>query len=98
VLAQFLAPLVIDPDEYEDAWEMVDETLNSVIGYGASVAAVAAIIQRGRFGMNGLCDWLDMCILQYGIDPKLLEGKVQCLLDAMRLLCVISQFVVPICF
>jgi hypothetical protein len=86
ILAQFSGAPFVDPNEYEDPWEMVDKTLNGVIGYGMSVAAVSAIIQRGRFGMDGLCDWLETCISEYGISPDLLEGKVQRLLDAMGLL------------
>jgi hypothetical protein len=39
--------------------------LNRVIGYGMSVAAVSAIIRRRRFAMDGLCDWLETCILEY---------------------------------
>jgi hypothetical protein len=92
VLAQFARAPFVDPSEYDDAWEMVDKTLNGAIGYGMSVAAVSAIIRRGRFGMDGLCDWLETCILEYGINPNLLEGKVQRLLDAMSLLCVFFKF------
>ena len=98
VLAQFSSAPFVDPSEYDDAWEMVDKTLNGAIGYGTSVAAVSAIIRRGRFGMDGLCDWLETCILEYGIDPNLLEGKVQRLLDAMSLLCVFIKFVLPMSF
>ena len=88
ILAQFARAPFVDPSEYDDAWEMVDKTLNGTIGYGMSIAAVSAIIRQGRFGMDGLCDWLETCILEYGINPNLLEGKVQWLLDAMSLLCV----------
>ena len=72
ILAQFASALFVDPSEYDDAWEMVDKTLNGAIGYGMSVAAVSAIIRRGRFGMDGLCDWLETCILEYGINPNLI--------------------------
>ena len=92
VLGQFARAPFVDPSEYDDAWEMVDKTLNGAIGYGMSIAAVSAIIRRGRFGMDGLCDWLETCILEYGINPNLLEGKVQRLLDAMSLLCVFFKF------
>jgi hypothetical protein len=78
----------VDPDEYEEPWKMVDKTLNGVIGYGMTVAAVSAIIHWGRFGMDSLCNWLEKCISEYKINPDLLEGKVQRLLDAISLLCV----------
>ena len=87
----------MDPSEYDDAWEMVDKTLNGAIGYGMSIAAVSAIIRWGRFGMDGLCDWLETCILEYGINPNLLEGKVQ-RLNGMSLLCVFIKFVLPMSF
>lgn len=90
ILAQFSGAPFVDLDEYDDAWEMVDRTLNGVIGYGMSVAAVSAIIRRGKFGMDGLCNWLETCISEYGINPELLEGKVDRLLDAINLLYVLT--------
>jgi hypothetical protein len=44
VLARFYSLPVIDPEIYEDTWQMVDQTLNPVIGYGATVPAVTAVI------------------------------------------------------
>jgi hypothetical protein len=44
LLARFSGTPFVDPNEYDDAWEMVDKTLNGVIGYGMSVTAVSAII------------------------------------------------------
>jgi len=38
--------------------------------------------------MDGLCDWLDACIMNLGVNPTLLEGKVQRLLDAINILYV----------
>jgi hypothetical protein len=57
-----------------------------------SVAAVSAIIRWGRFGMDGLCDWLETCISELEVNPDLLEGKVQRLLDAIGLLYVLINF------
>ena len=66
VLAQFLQPLVVDPNECDDAWEMIDKILNGVIGYDMSVAGVTTIIRRGSLGMDGMCDWLEACISKHG--------------------------------
>jgi len=88
VLAQFSEPLVVNPNECDDAWQMIDKILNGAIGYDMSVAGVTAIIRRGRLGMDGMCDWLEACISKHGVHPMLLEGKIQRLLDAMNLLCV----------
>lgn len=41
--------------------------------------------------MDGLCNWLDACISDLGIDPMLLEGKLQRLLDAIGLLYVFGS-------
>jgi hypothetical protein len=96
ILAQFSGTPFVDPTEYEDAWEMVDKALNGVIGYSASIVAVSAVICRGRFGMDGLCNWLETCITELGINPELLEGKIQRLLDAMNLMCVPTHFNLPV--
>ena len=90
ILARFSGTPFVDLDEYDDTWEMVDRTLNEVIGYNMSVAAVSAIIRRGKFGMDGLCNWLETCISEYGINPELLEGKVDRLLDVINLLYVLT--------
>lgn len=45
--------------------------------------------------MDGLCNWLDACIKNLGVDPLLLEGKVQRLLDAINLLYVFFFYFCP---
>lgn len=72
--------------EYEDPWEMVDKSLNAVIGYGKTVAEIANLIRRGTLGMDGVCNWLEICLDRLHISPDLLEGKMQRFLDAMALL------------
>ena len=75
ILAQFFGLPVFGPNEHDDTWKMVDQTLNGVIKYSMSVAAATTIIQRGVFGMEGLGTWLETCISEYRVDPVLLEGK-----------------------
>ena len=79
-----------DPEEelgiYDDPWEMVDQSLNAVLGYGRTTAEIAGLVQRGLNGMDGLSNWLSVCIKRLGIDPILLEGKIKRLLDAVALL------------
>lgn len=72
--------------EYEEPWEMVDKALNPLIGYDRSVPSLAGIIRRGRLGMDGLCNWLEGCVVELGIDPALLEGKIERLLAAFDLM------------
>jgi hypothetical protein len=79
-----------DPEEelqtHDAPWEMVDRVLNCVVGYGRTTADIAGLIWRGPNGMDGLCNWLLVCIEKFDIDPALLEGKMKCLLDTMALL------------
>jgi len=79
-----------DPEEesqtHDAPWEMVDRALNRVVGYGRTTADIAGLIRRGPNGMDGLCNWLSVCIEKFDIDPALLEGKMKRLLDAMALL------------
>lgn len=85
-LARFSGDPSAGVSEVDEAWEMVDQVLNGVIGYGVSVEKVAAIIRRGSLGMDGLCNWLDVCVRKLKIGGALLEGKVQRLMSAIDLL------------
>jgi hypothetical protein len=81
-----------DPEDeshsYEDPWEMVDNALNLLVGYGKSTTEVVGLIQRGQSGIDRLCNWLEICLDKLNIDAVLLEGKVTCIIDAMKLLYV----------
>lgn len=86
-LARFSGVLSVDAAaDYEDSWEMVDKALNPVIGYDRSVPSLVGIIRRGRLGMDGLCNWLEGCIVELGVDSVLLEGKLERLLAAFDLM------------
>ena len=65
---------------------MVDQVLNAVVNYGRTTADIAGLIRKGRNGMDGLCNWLEVCIEVLRIDPVLLEAKMSRLLEAMALL------------
>jgi hypothetical protein len=34
------------------------------------------MIKWGKYGVDGLCDWIDSCIVDGGVSEALLEGKV----------------------
>jgi hypothetical protein len=80
-----------DPEEescgYDDPWKMVNQALNMLVGYGKGTVEVAGLIRRGRLGIDGLCNWLEICVDKLHIDAMLLEGKVMHLIDALTLLC-----------
>jgi hypothetical protein len=85
-LARFSGDPADESRNYDDPWEMVDQALNAVVGYGRTTADIAGLIRKGRNGMDGLCNWLEVCIEVLRIDPVLLEGKMSRLLEAMALL------------
>lgn len=83
-IAQF-ATISMLPGSGEDAWESIDPVLNRFVGFGATVEEVSRKIRRGPLGVEGLCDWLEMCVTKFGVDAGLLEGKVKMLVDAISL-------------
>ena len=85
-LAQFSGNPAEELHIYDDPWEMVDQALNAVVSYGRTTADIVGLIRKGRNGMDRLCNWLEVCIKVLQIDPVLLEGKMNCLLEAMALL------------
>ena len=85
-LARFSGDLEEASGICDDPWEMIDQSLNAVLGYGRTTADIMGLVRRGPNGMDGLCNWLSVCITKLNIDLALLEGKVQRLLDAMALL------------
>ncbi|KAF4615995.1 hypothetical protein D9613_011212 [Agrocybe pediades] len=72
---------LLDPDD--EPWEVIDKTLNRVIGFGATKEDVMGIIRRGEYGMDAMFGWLEACIRDLRVDEGLLEGKVNRLIDAM---------------
>ncbi len=67
----------------EDAWEYIDCMLNRVISFGKPIEELAALLKCGSHGMDGLCQWLDLCINNFNISESLLEGKIQRVLNAI---------------
>ena len=75
-------------EDDEDAWQTVDQALNRIIGYGATIDEISTLIRRGKFGMDGLCSWLEKCFSTLRIEEVLLENKANRLVEAMVKLCV----------
>lgn len=85
VLAQF-KHLPQKPSDGSDPWEVVDPILNNLIGYGASKLQIAQLVRRGKYGMTSFCTWINACVIDLGIDIRLLEEKLERLIDAMKFL------------
>lgn len=75
-------PSSATPDE---VWEQVDPLLNRFLGFGIKVDDISKLLRRGPLGIDGLCRWLDLCVRVKGIDERLLEGKVEHLIEAIKL-------------
>ena len=43
---------LIGPDD--EPWEILDQVLNRIVGYGATPEGISSIIRRGQFGMDGM--------------------------------------------
>lgn len=73
--------LVSDPLE---AWEILNPIIHSVFGYQSTANSIAHLVERGPFGLDGFCDWVDACIEKLNVDEALLEPKVLLLLEATQ--------------
>lgn len=77
--------VLLDGVDPADAYEVLDPVLNNTIGYNKSAQDIATILTRGIYGIEGLCDWLDLLVTNHGIDSTLLEPRVARLCDALIL-------------
>lgn len=84
-LAVFSAPPFADPDNDKGPFRAIDSALNHVIGFGTSPESLKTLILHGHFGMDGLFSYLKSCIEDIKIEPVLLEGKIERLIEAMVL-------------
>ncbi|KIK05233.1 hypothetical protein K443DRAFT_675348 [Laccaria amethystina LaAM-08-1] len=73
---------LIGPDD--EPWEILDQVLNRLVGYGATPEGISSIIRRGQFGMDGMYHWVKACIEDLHIGEPLLEGKIERLIEAME--------------
>ena len=84
-IAQFsISPLDILPAG-SDAWECLDPVLNRFLGYGIEKEALASKLRRGSLRVDGLLNWLSICIADIKIPQALLEGKVERIIEALDL-------------
>ena len=73
----------------DDSWEsVIDPCLNHIIGFKVSTCQIADIIRCGPFGINGFCRWIEICVVKLEISTELLEMRLKCVFDALKLLYV----------
>jgi hypothetical protein len=68
----------------QDAWEdVVNPTLDRILGFGVTSDAIRDLIRRGRYGMDSVYRYFHTCVHDLGIHAGLFEGKIERLLAAM---------------
>lgn len=75
---------LIGPDD--EPWEILDQVLNRLVGYGATPEGISTVIRWGPLGMDGMYNWVKACIEDLHIGEALLEGKIQRLVEAMEIM------------
>ena len=86
-LAPFTIKLVIKPAD-PNQWELFDPPLNGLLGWGVSTEEISQIIRQGALGMHGFCNWLEVLLVEGEIPEELVEGKLGCLIEAMKTMLV----------
>ena len=82
-LAQFSVVPHFDPSSF-DFWEDCGDRLtNRFFGIDVPLEMIKGMIRRGRYGIEGVCDWLEIVILQGGVEEALLEGKMRRISEAL---------------
>jgi hypothetical protein len=69
----------------QDPWEeLIDHMYNRAIGFGKSTAEIQGLLRRGKFRMDGFCDWTTACFeLLLDKAPALLESRLERIIQAM---------------
>jgi hypothetical protein len=67
--------------EGEDAWEKFDGPLNTLLQKPPE--ELQDLVRVGERGLIGLCRLLEYLVTYHQVSRVLLEGKLQCLMDAI---------------
>lgn len=83
VLAQFSMHLPMIGDDNEPS-QILNQALQSVFRYQATIEELAPLVRRGSSGIEGLCDWFEKCGRKFRQRADLLihEDKLERLLKA----------------
>ena len=84
-LARYSGNPCFELEDGDEPWEFVDNALNQTIGFGTTPEDIAKFVRRGPLGMDGLCHWLQACIVDLKIDEVLLEGKIDRVIEATKI-------------
>jgi hypothetical protein len=68
----------------DELWENVNPALDRMLGFGQSSNEIQDLIRRGQFGVQGLCEYLEVLVEEAGVVGGLLEGKVSAVVGAIE--------------
>jgi hypothetical protein len=72
-----------------DDWEdILNPMMHRAFGYGATAEVLAGLVRRGKYGLDGFCQFMGYFVAHRGLQGGLLEGKVNVLLAAINSECV----------
>jgi len=85
ILAQFATDLRQTAFEGVDAYEMfIDRALSNAIGYEKNVEDIIPIIRRGSLGMDGFCQYIEICAEHLRVSVLCLELRLERVCEAME--------------
>lgn len=67
----------------DELWENVNPAMDRMLGFGRSSAEIQGLIRRGPFGVQSLCEYLELLVEEGGVVGGLVEGKVSALISAI---------------
>ncbi|KDR67270.1 hypothetical protein GALMADRAFT_47197, partial [Galerina marginata CBS 339.88] len=68
----------------DDLWEeSLNNRLKSVFGWGAE-EDIKNLLRRGRYGLDGLANFVKYFVVKRGVDEALFEGKLSCLMNELE--------------
>jgi len=74
--SRYAASTVCAAVSQDELWETVNPALDRMLGFGRSNQEIQELIRRGPFGVQGLCEYLELLVEEGGVVGGLVEGKV----------------------
>ena len=68
----------------DEGWEAVNGVLYSTLEWNTPTEKLMKLICHGPLGVDGFVTWVERCLHDMGIDGGLLEGCLECMLEAVE--------------
>jgi len=83
-LAGFSTIPVFGPPS-SDFWEDCGDSLtNQFFGIDVPGEDIKNMMRRSKYGIDGICNWFEIIVVEGGVNPAVLEGKVGRITQALR--------------